>query len=359
MKVIDLFAGIGGMRMAFERVGAECVFSSEWDRFAQQTYAANFGEAPAGDIRVIDAADIPDHDILLAGFPCQPFSIAGVSKKNSLGHAHGFADDKQGNLFFDIARILEAKRPPMLLLENVRNLKTHDRGRTFKVIQGELQRLGYCVNYQILDAQFYVPQHRKRIFIVGFHRDSWPDWGFTFPQPPTSGPHLADILEPEVDDKYTLSDRLWEYLQAYAEKHRRRGNGFGYGLVDPARDRITRTLSARYHKDGSEILIKQDGSNPRRLTPRECARLMGFPDDFVIPVSDTQAYRQFGNSVVVPLVEEMARSMLVWQERAAIMAQRGLEPGVFVASPGQLAPASQPNGAQEKIGAGHAVAQGR
>ena len=366
MKVIDLFAGIGGMRMAFERRGATCVFSSEWDKFAQQTYAANFDETPAGDIRAIDAADIPDHDVLLAGFPCQPFSIAGVSKKNSLGHAHGFADDKQGNLFFEIARILEAKQPPMLLLENVRNLKTHDGGRTFRIIRAELQRLGYHVHHQVLDAQGHVPQHRKRIFIVGFHRDYWPDWGFTFPleagalpQPPTHGPHLADILEPEVDDKYTLSDRLWGYLQAYAEKHRRRGNGFGFGLVDPARDRITRTLSARYYKDGSEILIRQAGRNPRRLTPRECARLMGFPDDFVIPVSNTQAYRQFGNSVVVPLVEEVARAMLDWQERAAIMAQRGLELGVFAANAGQLAPASNPNGAQEKIGAGHAVAQGR
>ncbi len=366
MKVIDLFAGIGGMRLAFERVGAECVFSSEWDKFAQRTYSANYGDTPFGDIRAIDAADIPDHDVLLAGFPCQPFSIAGVSKKNSLGHAHGFADDRQGNLFFEIARILEAKRPPTLLLENVRNLKTHDRGRTFRVIQEELQRLGYRVHHQVLDAQGHVPQHRKRIFIVGFHRDSWPDWGFTFPleagaltQPLTHGPRIADILEPEVDDKYTLSDRLWGYLQAYAEKHRRRGNGFGFGLVDPARDRITRTLSARYHKDGSEILIKQDGLNPRRLTPRECARLMGFPDDFLIPVSDTQAYRQFGNSVVVPLVEEVARAMLDWQERAAIMAQRGLEPGVFVANPGQFAPASQPNSAQEQVSAGHAVAQGR
>ncbi len=352
MKVIDLFAGIGGMRLAFERKGAACVFSSEWDRFAQRTYSANFGEVPAGDIRAIDAADIPDHDILLAGFPCQPFSIAGVSKKNSLGHAHGFADRKQGNLFFEITRILEAKRPPMLLLENVRNLKTHDRGRTFKVIQGELQRLGYCVNYQILDAQFYVPQHRKRIFIVGFNRDSWPDWGFTFPQPPTHGPHLADILEPHVDNKYTLSDRLWGYLQAYAEKHRRRGNGFGFGLVDPARDRITRTLSARYHKDGSEILIRQAGRNPRRLTPRECARLMGFPDDFGIPVSDTQAYRQFGNSVVVPLVEEVARAMLDRQESAV-----GLNGAA--ANPGQLAPALQPNGAQEQVSAGYVVAQPR
>lgn len=348
MKVIDLFAGIGGMRLAFGRavieggvvieggIDAQCVFSCEWDKFAQRTYAANFGETPYGDIREIDAADIPDHDVLLAGFPCQPFSIAGVSKKNSLGHAHGFADDKQGNLFFDIARILEAKQPQAFLLENVRNLKTHDGGRTFRIIRSELQRLGYRVHHRVLDAQGHVPQHRQRIFIVGFHRDSWPDLAFTFPDPPARGPALADILEPEVDDKYTLSDHLWKYLQDYAAKHRRRGNGFGYGLVDPARDRITRTLSARYHKDGSEILIRQEGRNPRRLTPRECARLMGFPDDFVIPVSDTQAYRQFGNSVAVPLVEDIARAMLAWQDTAAVMARRGLEAGVFVAEDRRL-----------------------
>ena len=295
-------------------MGAECVFSSEWDRFAQQTYAANFGETPFGDIREIDATDVPDHDILLAGFPCQPFSIAGVSKKNSLGHAHGFADDKQGNLFFDIVRILETKKPQAFLLENVRNLKTHDHGRTFEVIRETLQQLDYNVSYQVLDAKGFVPQHRERIFIVGFHRDVWPDLSFTFPKLPLHGPRISDILEDRVDDRYTLSDHLWDYLQDYAAKHRRLGNGFGFGLVDPARDHITRTLSARYYKDGSEILIKQDGRNPRRLTPRECARLMGFPDNFEIPVSDTQAYRQFGNSVVVPLVEEMARTMLGWQE---------------------------------------------
>ena len=352
MKVIDLFAGIGGMRMAFERKGAACAFSSEWDRFAQQTYAANFDETPAGDIRAIDAADIPDHDVLLAGFPCQPFSIAGVSKKNSLGHAHGFADQKQGNLFFEIVRILEAKRPPTFLLENVRSLKTHDGGNTFEIIKDNLKRLGYRIHYQVLDAQGYVPQHRPRIFIFGLRRDVRRNLSFTFPNPPPHGPRIADILEPEVDDKYTLSDRLWKYLQAYAEKHRRRGNGFGFGLVDPARDRITRTLSARYHKDGSEILIRQEGHNPRRLTPRECARLMGFPDDFVIPVSDTQAYRQFGNSVVVPLVEEVACAMLDRQESAVGL--NGAAPNA-----GKLAPASNPNGAQEKIGTGHAVAQGR
>ena len=189
---------------------------------------------------------------------------------------------------------MRAKQPQAFLLENVRNLKTHDGGRTFRIIRAELQRLGYRVHHQVLDAQGHVPQHRQRIFIVGFHRDCWPDLSFAFPTLPEHGPRIGDILEERVADKYTLSDHLWKYLQDYAAKHRRRGNGFGYGLVDPARDRITRTLSARYHKDGSEILIKQEGRNPRRLTPRECARLMGFPDDFEIPVSDTQAYRQFG-----------------------------------------------------------------
>ena len=234
-----------------------------------------------------------------------------------------------------------AKRPPALLLENVRNLKTHDGGRTFRIIRAELQRLGYRVHHQVLDGQGYVPQHRQRIFIVGFHREVWPDLTFRFPLPPAQGPRLADILQPdrEVDAKYTLSDRLWAYLQAYAAKHRRRGNGFGYGLVDPAHDRITRTLSARYHKDGSEILIRQAGRNPRRLTPRECARLMGFPDSFVIPVSDTQAYRQFGNSVVVPLVADIARAMLAWQETATTMARKGLEPGVFVVDHRQVSAA--------------------
>ena len=192
-----------------------------------------------------------------------------------------------------------------------------------------------CIT-RLLDAQGYVPQHRERIFIVGFRRDLWPDLAFSFPDPPPQGPSLADILEAEVDAKYTLSDKLWQYLQAYAAKHRRRGNGFGFGLVDPARDRITRTLSARYYKDGSEILIKQRGPNPRRLTPRECARLMGFPDDFLIPVSDTQAYRQFGNSVVVPLVEDIARAMQIWRAAATTMAQEGLEPGVFVAQDPRL-----------------------
>lgn len=306
----DLFAGIGGFRLALESLGGKCVFSSEWDKFSQRTYEANFGDTPAGDIRSIDARDIPSHDILAAGFPCQPFSIAGVTKKNSLGMAHGFKDKNQGNLFFDIARVIKAKRPKAFILENVKNLVGHDRGRTFKVIMRELTRLGYAVSWEILDAKYYVPQHRERIFIVGFDASVIKDIAYDFPDPPARRPRLADILEKEVDRKYTLTDHLWEYLRAYAAKHRKKGNGFSYGLFDPAVAVETRTLSARYYKDGAEVLVKQTGSNPRRLTPRECARLMGFPDDFRIVVSDVQAYRQFGNSLVVPLARDVARDVV-------------------------------------------------
>ncbi len=303
---IDLFAGIGGFRLGLEAVGGRCVFTSEWDRWAQKTYNAWHGETPHGDIREIRAKDVPDHDVLAAGFPCQPFSIAGVSKKNSLGRAHGFEDVKQGNLFFHIARIVEAKRPPVLLLENVKNLRGHDKGRTWAVIEATLKELGYRVFSDIVDAAGWVPQHRERFFIVCFRKDVFGDvLSFEFPKPPKEKPRLADILEKSVDDRYTLSDHLWDYLQRYAEKHRRMGNGFGFGLADLKG--ISRTLSARYHKDGSEILIPQKGKNPRRMTPRECARLMGFPDNLPIVVSDTQAYRQFGNSVCVAAVEAVAR----------------------------------------------------
>lgn len=302
LRFIDLFAGIGGIRLGFEHAGCKCVYSNEWDTYAQKTYAANFGETPEGDITKVDAASIPDHDILTGGFPCQPFSIAGVSKKNSLGRATGFADETQGTLFFDVCRILKEKYPRAFLLENVKNLKSHDKGNTFRVILSSLQELGYTVYYQILDGQAFVPQHRERILLVGF-RDT--DIPFEFKiTPVTPKPKIRDILEPEVDPKYTLTDKLWTYLQNYAAKHKAAGNGFGYGLVDL--DGITRTLSARYYKDGSEILIPQEGKNPRRLTPRECARLMGFPDSYKIPVSDTRAYKQFGNSVVVPLIGSVA-----------------------------------------------------
>lgn len=307
---IDLFAGIGGTRIAFERAGGKCVFTSEWDKHCQLTYFANFGEMPHGDIRDIDEKTIPDHGILLAGFPCQPFSIAGVSKNKSLGRKHGFEHKKQGNLFFDIARILLEKRPKAFLLENVKNLKSHDKGNTFKIISETLDKLGYKLFVEIRDAKYYVPQHRERIFIVGFKKDIYPDINFQFPERPTRTKKIADILEKEVDKKYTLSDNLWRYLQDYAKKHKEKGNGFGFGLIDPERDKITRTLSARYYKDGSEILIKQNGKNPRRLTPRECARLMGFDDSFKIAVSDTQAYKQFGNALCVPLVQAIAQQMI-------------------------------------------------
>jgi DNA (cytosine-5)-methyltransferase 1 len=302
---VDLFAGIGGFRLALERVGGRCVFSSEWDKLAQTTYQANYGDVPAGDITQIPAADIPDHDILTAGFPCQPFSIAGVTKHNALGNAHGFAHATQGTLFFDVARIIAEKRPSAFILENVKNLKGHDKGRTFAVIEDTLtHELGYYVYHSVIDARALVPQHRERIYIVGFREPRH----FTFPTLPASNPRVRDILETDVDPKYTLTDHLWNYLQQYAEKHKAKGNGFGYGLADL--DGTARTLSARYYKDGSEILIPQEGKNPRRLTPRECARLMGFPETFRIVVSDTRAYKQFGNAVVVPVVEAIAQQVI-------------------------------------------------
>lgn len=307
---IDLFAGIGGMRIAYERAGAHCVYSNEWNKYSQQTYYSNFGVQPDGDITKVDAKNVPDHDILVAGFPCQPFSIAGVSKKQSLGRATGFEDKTQGTLFFDICRILKEKRPKAFMLENVKNLCSHDRGRTFQIIQESLKELKYEVFFDILDGKSYVPQHRERIVIVGFDKEKYGEnIEFDFKlEPITRQPVVADILEKNVDDKYTLSDKLWLYLQNYAAKHKEAGNGFGYGIAPL--DGITRTISARYYKDGSEILIAQKGKNPRRLTPRECARLQGFPDSFKIPVSDTQAYKQFGNSVVVPLMEQVAKKVV-------------------------------------------------
>ncbi len=306
---IDLFAGIGGIRLAFDSMGGQCVFSSEWDKYCQRTYFENFGEVPHGDITEIDPVNIPDHDILCAGFPCQPFSIAGVSKKNSLGRHHGFKDKTQGTLFFNIAKIIEVKQPTMFLLENVKNLKSHDDGNTFRVITETIEELGYKYYYEIIDSRPYVPQKRERIFIVGLKIDDFPDKiDFSFPKLPEKGPLLGSILETKVDKKYILSDHLWSYLQNYAVKHRKKGNGFGFGLVD--KNSVTRTLSARYYKDGSEILVKRRNSNPRRLTPRECARLMGYDDSFKIPVSDTQAYKQFGNSVVVPVIRAIAEQMI-------------------------------------------------
>ena len=329
-KFIDLFAGIGGIRVAFESIGGECIFTSEWDDYAQKTYAANFpgGHAINGDITQIDENDIPDHDVLLGGFPCQPFSIAGVSKKNALGRAHGFEDETQGTLFFDVARIIAKKRPRAFLLENVKNLQSHDKGRTFDVIRRTLQdALGYQVFVKVIDGAHFVPQHRERILIVGFREPVAFDWDHvTLPE--KGDRKLGEILHQKSDepfieldgdryydhktkkvlDKYTLTDNLWAYLQNYKKKHQEAGNGFGFGMVTA--DSVTRTLSARYYKDGSEILLSQGSKkNPRRLTPRECARLMGFPDTFKISVSDTRAYKQFGNSVVVPVMKAVAEAM--------------------------------------------------
>lgn len=339
-RFIDLFAGIGGLRRAFDMetgVGGECVFTSEWDKYARITYSKNYGEKDDeiwGDIReASETEDVPAHDVLLAGFPCQPFSIAGVSKKNALKRPHGFACEDQGNLFFEVARVIRHHRPKAILLENVRNLANHDKGRTFKVIRHTLEEdLDYDIFPMILDAKSWVPQHRERIFIVGFPRERGIT-DFTL-QPlkdrdPLSGPKLSSILHPEdgteeeeghftfgpeakVSEKYVLTDHLWNYLQAYAAKHRAAGNGFGFGLNGP--QDVARTLSARYYKDGSEILIRRPSGSPRRLTPRECARLMGFDkpggSKFKIKVSDTQAYKQFGNAVVAPVATDVARLML-------------------------------------------------
>ena len=322
---IDLFAGIGGMRIAFERAGGCCAYSNEWNKYSQQTYFANFGEQPAGDITQVSASSIPDHDILVAGFPCQPFSIAGVSKKNSLGRATGFEDKTQGTLFFDVCRILKEKRPKAFMLENVKNLCSHDKGRTFKVILESLEELDYSVFYSVLDGKDYVPQHRERILIVGFDRKQYgKKIQFDFDlSPKFPKPVMRDILDENVDEKYTLSDKLWTYLQNYAAKHKAAGNGFGYGIAPL--DGVSRTISARYYKDGSEILIEQEGKNPRRLTPRECARLQGFPDDFKIPVSDTQAYKQFGNSVVVPLMENVAKLIVKKIEEMELITGKELQ----------------------------------
>lgn len=330
-RFIDLFAGIGGIRMGFEAIGGSCVFTSEWNDFAKKTYLENFPDDHpfVGDIVPFPAEDIPDHDVLLAGFPCQPFSIAGVSKKNALGRPHGFECTTQGTLFFDVARIIACKRPKAFLLENVKNLVSHDKGNTFRVILQTLrEELKYNVHYHIIDGQHFTPQHRERIIIVGFREGNDFSWdNLHLPaekQKLSSILHKTDGSEPvlewdgdryfdhekkQVQAKFTLSPKLWAFLQGYAEKHRAAGNGFGFGLVTG--ESITRTLSARYYKDGSEILLAQGkGKRPRKLTPRECARLMGFPDTFRIPVSDTQAYRQFGNSVVMPVIRAVAKTMM-------------------------------------------------
>lgn len=319
-RFIDLFAGVGGIRIPFEEIGGRCVFTAEWDRFSRETYKANFPEPAnsdhifAEDVRpwANNPARIPVHDVLLAGFPCQPFSIAGVSKKNALGRPHGFLCDTQGTLFYDLAKIIDHHRPPAFLLENVKNLERHDGGKTFATIMHVLQNeLGYKVSYRVINSTPWVPQKRERIFIVGF-KDHRIDFQFDdLAVPEGDGPTLGKILDKNVDAKYTLTKNMWTYLQGYKEKHRKAGNGFGFSLFGP--NDVARTLSARYYKDGSEILIAQKGDRPRRLTPRECARLMGFEQpgktEWKFPVSDTQAYRQMGNAVVVPVVKAVARLM--------------------------------------------------
>ena len=346
-RFIDLFAGIGGLRTAFQAQGGQCVFTSEYDAYAQKTYLANFPDAiehMAGDITKVKAKDIPDHDVLLAGFPCQPFSIAGVSKKNALGRAHGFADETQGTLFFDVQRIIAEKRPAAFLLENVKNLVSHDKGNTFRVIRGVLEKeLGYHIHCKVLDGGHWVPQHRERILIVGFREQTDFDWQDV--RIPEVRRVLGDILHPQdgseapeghyttgpkakVDARYTLTPNLWAYLQAYAAKHKAAGNGFGFGLVNE--QSVTRTLSARYYKDGSEILLSQGArKRPRRLTPRECARLMGFSDEFVIPVSDTRAYQLFAQSPVVPMVEAVAQCVVQRLPRKERMPPIELREGAF------------------------------
>ncbi|MCE3607101.1 DNA (cytosine-5-)-methyltransferase [Massilia sp. P8910] len=374
---IDLFAGIGGIRRGFEKAGGRCVFTSEWNKYAVRTYKANhycdpdqhrFNEdirdltlSGMPEISEYDAykfidVNVPDHDVLLAGFPCQPFSIAGVSKKNSMGRKHGFECETQGTLFFDVARIIAAKRPTAFVLENVKNLKSHDKGNTFRVIMKSLDELGYWVSdadappksdHKVLDGSHFVPQHRERIVLVGFRKDLNVHDGFTLQDVaklvPKKKPKLGDILDSEVDPRYILTPKLWEYLFNYSIKHKEKGNGFGYGLVNA--DAVTRTLSARYHKDGSEILVdrgfepelgfdheKNMANRPRRLTPRECARLMGYDgpgeSDFRIPVSDTQAYKQFGNSVVVPVfaaVAQLMKTRIIEGKRLAALMLRAAE----------------------------------
>lgn len=311
VRFIDLFAGIGGFRIALDSTGAECVFSNDYEKNACETYAANFGEILCKDIHYINAEDIPNFDILCGGFPCQPFSIAGVSKKNSMGIKHGFEDKKQGNLFFEVMRIIKHHKPKVVFLENVKNLKSHDQGKTWKTIRENIEQAGYYVFDKIIDGKYYVPQHRERIFIVCFNKNNYPKINFEFPAFPEKRIYeLSDIIADSVDEKYTLSDKLWNYLQKHKANSQAKGSGFGYGLICKGKDAYTRTMSARYYKDGSEILIYQKDKNPRRLTPKEASKLQGFPNNFKIRVSDTQAYRQFGNSVVVPAIKATAEKII-------------------------------------------------
>jgi DNA (cytosine-5)-methyltransferase 1 len=297
---IDLFAGIGGIRIPFDAAGGKCVFTSEWDKFAQQTYVSNFHDEVHGDITQVDETEIPAHDVILAGFPCQPFSHAGLKE--------GF-NDTRGTLFFDIERIARYHEPKVMLLENVKGLVSHDKGRTFTVILESLDALGYWVEYKVLNARdFGVPQNRERIYIVAYSKEWFEEDDFSFPKPPRKETRVGDVLDTRVDSKYTISDRLWAGHQRRKLEHAAKGNGFGYSLFN-ADSPYTSTISARYYKDGSEILIKQRGKNPRKVTPREAARLQGFPEWFQVHQSDTQAYRQFGNSVAVPVIDAIAKKI--------------------------------------------------
>lgn len=292
----DICAGIGGMRMAFENLGGKCVFTSEWDKFCQYTYRENFGQDPLGDITKIPIKHIPRHNIMLAGFPCQPFSKSGFATRKYLNKKDGLADETQGKIFFRITKIISEKNPEVVFLENVPRLVKMNGGKTFEIIIHKLEELGYVCKWKVISAETVVPQRRERLYIVATKKEI----NFEFPEIPDLKPQLKKILEKKIDKKYVLSDNTWRWLQNHAKKHSAKGNGFGFRMADPKKTACT--LSARYGKDGSEILIPRRNSNPRKLTPRECARLMGFPDNFVIPVSDTQAYKQFGNSVVVPIV---------------------------------------------------------
>lgn len=319
---IDLFAGIGGFHQAFSSLNTKCVFSSEWDEDAKTTYAANYGIIPYGDITKISAEQIPDHDVLCAGFPCQPFSIAGVSKKNSMGRATGFEDKTQGTLFFDVARIIDKKRPKAFFLENVKNLKSHNRGKTWDVIYSVLNDLGYWIFSEIVDGRYWVPQHRERIFIVGFNKEYFsekPD--FFIPLRPSGNYHYRDlskIISDSFDPSLRLSPGTWQALIRHRESHRARGNGFGYSLLplELKPETITSTISARYYKDGAEILVPiKDDSVPRKLSIDEAMQLQGYnPKKFVFPVPKAKAYKQIGNSVVVPAIKETAKAILQQME---------------------------------------------
>ena len=314
---IDLFAGIGGFRQAFQGVGGQCVFSCEWDKYAKQTYFANYGEVPFGDIRLIDKRLIPEHDVLCAGFPCQPFSIAGVSKNNSMGRATGLDDNTQGTLFFEIKEILRLKRPKAFMLENVKNLVSHNQKKTFKIICAALHELEYEFHFEVIDGQNWVPQHRERIFIVGYDpKQVKLNSSINIPLKPDSKyikKTLDQIILSNVAPRYTLGPGTWEALKRHKSHHQSVGNGFGYNLkrLPILPTDITRTISARYYKDGAEILIEQSGGlRPRRLTVEEAMQLQGFdPQIFIFPVSDGHAYRQIGNSVVIPAITAAAREI--------------------------------------------------